>query len=65
MWHVATKKHEAFRIAILKSLSLLVVKALRMPELRYLIEKLRLMNYKDHSRSSLDLLKAILIKLAP
>lgn len=65
MWHVATKKHEAFRIAVLKSLSLLVSKALRLPELRFLLEKLRLMNYKDHSRNSLDLLKAILSKLAP
>lgn len=65
MWHVATKKHEAFRIAVLKSLSLLVSKALRLPELRFLLEKLRLMNYKDHSRNSLDLLKSILSKLAP
>lgn len=29
MWHVATKKHEAFRIAVLKSLTLLAVKSLR------------------------------------
>lgn len=65
MWHVATKKHEAFRIAVLKSLSLLVSKTLKLSELRFLFEKLRVMNYKDHNRNSLDLLKSILTKLAP
>lgn len=65
IWHVATKKHEAFRNAVFKCLTFLVGKSFNLPILRFLFEKIKLIAYKDHNRCSLDLLKSLLMKLAP
>lgn len=65
MWHVATKKHEAFRHAILKSLTHLAGKCLTIAEIRWLFIKIRGMANKDHDRSSLNLLKSLAKRVAP
>jgi len=64
MWHVATKKHEAFKAAIFKALTFLASK-MAPKELEFLFEKLRAMPNKDHDKLTLGLLKAIAKKLAP
>jgi len=47
MWHVATKKHEAFRHAILKALTFLAGKCLTIQEIRCLFIKIKGMANKD------------------
>jgi hypothetical protein len=46
MWHVATKKHEAFRAVILKALAFLSG-VMKPKELKYLFEKLKSLPLKD------------------
>jgi hypothetical protein len=57
MWHVATKKHEAFRHAIFKGLTHLATKCLKIEEIRLLFTKVKLMSNKHHDKSSLAFLK--------
>lgn len=58
MWDVATKKHEAFKSVILRALAFLT-SVLKPKELRFIFEKVRGMNLKDHDAASLALLKSI------
>lgn len=64
MWHVATKKHEAFRAVILKALAFLT-SVLKPKELRFLFDKLQTLPLKEQDKFSLGLLKAIAKVLAP
>ena len=64
MWHVATKKHEAFKGAIFKALTYLAEKV-SLPELNFLFQKVKSLPLRDHDKFSLELLKAIAKKLAP
>jgi hypothetical protein len=64
MWHIATKKHEAFRHAIFKALTYLAGKCLTFGEIRCLFIKLKTVAVKDHDRASLALLKAVAKRLA-
>ena len=59
MWHVATKKHEAFRHAVFKALAYLANKSLVKSELHELFMKLQKMQNKDHDRMSLTLVKTV------
>lgn len=65
MWHVATKKHEAFRHAIFKALTHLVSKCLTLGQLKCLFTKIKGVQNKDHDRASLTLLKAVAKRLNP
>jgi hypothetical protein len=64
MWHIATKKHEAFRQAIFRALTFLAGKCLTCSEIRCLFYKIKTVAVKDHDRASLALLKAIAKRLA-
>jgi hypothetical protein len=63
MWECATKKHEAYKVAILKALSFLATKA-KIEDLRYLYLKLKSIPLAEVDKFVLDLIKSIAKKLA-
>ena len=63
MWECATKKHEAYKVAILKALSFLATKA-NLEHLRYLYVKLKSLPYPELDKFCLGLLRAIAKKLS-
>ncbi len=65
MWHVATKKHEAFRHAALKALSFLVEKCLDWHQVSYLVDRIKQMPLREHDRVTLQLLPSIAKRLSP
>ena len=63
MWECATKKHEAYKVAILKALAFLASKA-SIEDLKYLFLKLKSIPLAEVDKFCLDLIKAIAKKLA-
>lgn len=63
MWECATKKHEAYKVAILKALAFLASKA-SVQDLKYLFLKLKSIPLAEIDKFCLDLIKAIAKKLA-
>ena len=64
MWHIATKKHEAFKLSIMRAL-IFMASRMAPQELNFLFGKLQAMQLREHDKSSLALLKAIAKALAP
>jgi ubiquitin carboxyl-terminal hydrolase 9/24 len=62
MWECATKKHEAYKIAILKALAFLATKA-NLEDLKYLFAKVKSTAMPEIDKFCLDLIKAISKKL--
>jgi hypothetical protein len=62
MWECATKKHEAYKVGILKALAFLATKA-KIQDLKYLFAKLRGIPMTEVDKFCLDLMKAIAKKL--
>lgn len=62
MWECATKKHEAYKVAILKSLAYLATKC-TVNDLIYLYNKLKQIPLPEIDKFCLDLLKSIAKKL--
>lgn len=62
MWECATKKHEAYKVAILKALAFLATKA-NVEHLRYLFGKLKAIPLAEVDKFCLDLIKSIAKKL--
>lgn len=63
MWECATKKHEAYKVAILKALSFLATKA-KIEDLKYLFLKIKSIPMVEVDKFCLDLVKSIAKKLA-
>jgi hypothetical protein len=63
MWECATKKHEAYKVAILKALAFLASKS-KIEDLKYLFLKLKSIPLSEVDKFCLDLIKAIAKKLA-
>lgn len=63
MWECATKKHEAYKVAILKALSFLATKA-NLEHLRYIYLKLKSLPYPELDKFCLGLLRAIAKRLS-
>lgn len=63
MWECATKKHEAYKVAILKALTFLASRA-KIEDLKYLFNKLKLIPLPEIDKFSLELVKQIAKKLA-
>ena len=64
MWHIATKKHEAFKVSIMRALIFMAGK-MAPKELNFLFNKLQTVQLREHDKFSLGLLKAIAKALAP
>ena len=64
MWHIATKKHEAFKVSVLRAL-IFMASRMAPKELNFLFDKLQAMQLREHDKFSLGLLKAIAKALAP
>lgn len=64
MWHIATKKHEQFRVSIMRALNFMAAR-MRPKELRFLFNKLQNLQLREHDKFSLVLVKAIAKALAP
>ena len=64
MWHIATKKHEAFKVSIMRSL-IFMASRMAPKELQFLFTKLQGMQLREHDKFSLLLLKSIAKALAP
>lgn len=62
IWDCATKKHEAYKVAILKALAFLSAKA-SLSDLSYIFEKLKSLQMNEVDKFCLGLLKAIAKKL--
>ena len=62
MWDCATKKHEAYKVAILKSLAFLATRA-NLQDLHYLFQKLKSLQTSEIDKFDLALLKAIAKRL--
>lgn len=62
MWECATKKHEAYKVAILKALAFLATKS-GIQDLKYLFNKLKLIPLTEIDKFCLDLIKSIAKKL--
>jgi hypothetical protein len=65
MWHVATKKHEAYKASIFQTLTFIVSRDMKPKDLNFLFGKLQNMQLREHDKFSLNLLKAISKALAP
>lgn len=63
IWECATKKHEAYKVAILKALAFLATKA-SLDDLGYIFNKLKSLQMNEIDKFSLGLIKAIAKKLA-
>lgn len=63
MWDCATKKHEAYKVAILKALTFLSTKA-SLEHLRYLFAKLKSIHMSEIDKFCLQLLRSIARKLS-
>jgi len=64
MWLIATKKHEAFRVSIMRALIFLATR-MAAKELTFLFGKLQSMQLREHDKFSLVLVKNIAKALAP
>ena len=62
MWECATKKHEAYKVGILKALTFLATIA-KIEDLQYLFGKMKLIPLSEVDKFCLDLTKAIAKKL--
>jgi hypothetical protein len=62
MWECATKKHEAYKVAILKALTFLATKA-SIEDLKYLFAKVKLIPLNEVDKFTLELVKAIAKKI--
>ena len=62
MWECATKKHEAYKVAILKALAFLATKA-SVDDLAYLFNKVKSIPLQEVDKFCLDLVKSISKKL--
>ena len=62
MWECATKKHEAYKVGILKALTFLSTIA-QLDDLQYLFGKLKAIPLSEVDKFCLDLIKAIGKKL--
>jgi hypothetical protein len=62
MWECATKKHEAYKVGILKALAFVATKA-KIDDLKYLFTKLKSIPLAEVDKFCLDLMKAIAKKL--
>ncbi|CDW85633.1 ubiquitin carboxyl-terminal hydrolase family protein [Stylonychia lemnae] len=63
MWDCATKKHEAYKVAIMKAFAFLATKA-SLQDLQYIFNKLRSIQLNEIDKFSLGLIKSIAKKLA-
>lgn len=64
MWHVATKKHEAFKRSVIDVLKFLVDQCLTWKEIDFLVKKIKSLSGKEQDTKSLELLKTIAKKLS-
>lgn len=64
MWHIATKKHEAFKVSVMRALNFMAAR-MAPKELNFLFNKLQVLQLREHDKFSLALLKAIAKALAP
>ena len=62
MWDCATKKHEAYKVAILKALTFIATKA-SIEDLKYLFAKVKSIAIPEVDKFCLELIKAIAKKL--
>ena len=62
MWECATKKHEAYKVGILKALTFISTIA-KLEDLQYLFGKLKSIPLSEVDKFCLDLTKAIAKKL--
>ena len=63
MWECATKKHEAYKVAILKALTFLASRA-NIEDLKYLFYKLKSIPLPEVDKFCLELVKGIARKLS-
>lgn len=63
MWECVTKKHEAYKVAILRALSIITSRA-NLKDIKYIFKKVNSLQFSEVDKFTLNLVKSVAKRLS-